>query len=1083
MTGGDLQFGILGPLEARRHGKPIDLGTPKQRSVLAVLLLSANRVVSVDRLADALWGAEAAGTASLQVYVSNLRRAFEPESPARARTDVLLTQPPGYVLRVEPRAVDAMRFEALAAQGHRQLEAGDAAWARACLAEALALWRGPALAEYAFEAFAEREAARLEELRVVALEARFECDIALGAHAVAAAELEALVAERPLRERLWALLMLSLYRCGRQADALRAYTRARQVLIEELGIEPGTELRSVQAGILAQTPSLDWWPVQQGQSSTAREGPPASSWRPGETSDLVGREEEVERLGTALAQAVGGRGRVLLVSGEPGIGKTRLSEELAARAVGRGALVVWGRCDEGEGAPPFWPWVQIIEALYDAEPEQLTSALAAGGPELGLVVPRLQEAIGQPPAFPPTDTATARFRLGIAIATVLTALARHRPLVLILDDLHWADRVSLELTSFVAERVQSNPVLITATYRDVDPLPGHDLTETLGRLARLRGVVRFPLGGLAQSAVGDLLMQASGSEPSEEVTASIWARTEGNPFFVGELVKLLTSEGTLGGAHGEEQAPPGVGAVLRRRLARLPEATNALLSVSAVSGRSFELAVVAAAAGIDDASALDLVDLAVACGLIVEEASAVGRFRFAHALVQETIYTQIGALRRARLHAQVGQSLERIQGDRAAPSEVANHYVLATSACGPEKAIAALARAADAAQAALAPEAAEDHFRLALALLEELPAGRDRDRTELDLQDRLATLLAWTKGIGAPETGRAAARARELCLDADDRRRMLRSRWGAFSYAIAQSDFRKADALGKDILDLGTASSDAALIVAGGLAVGGVAMFEGRLAQARSHLRHAKEAATCAPDLGSAVGMFTDLQATVDGYLGMVLWLQGEVREGRELQTRAVERARQLDDPPSIALALLFDVLVTVLAREDEEARSRCQQLIEHAEKHRLVDFVTPASLIWEWSSRFEPAPVSDTAEVRATPPPQSYRPFRPLYHALAAEVHAQRERLPEAIRCLDLAFTEAQSTGEVFYLSELHRLHADLLTSRGSGRTTDEASSLRRAVTVAEGQGAAVFRARAEKALGRIPPGTPDHPNRSPLV
>src|SRR3954447_19026263 len=223
-----MEFCILGPLEVRREGGDVSLGAAKQRALVAILLLHANEVVSTDRLVDSLWGAKPPPTAAsaLQVYVSQLRKALEPDRPKGEASSVLLTHPGGYLLRVQPGRLDAQRFEHLFAEGSRARAAADAAVAARLLHEALDLWRGSALAEFTYEPFAQAEIARLEELRVSALEERIEADLALGRHTVVMGELEALVRDHPLRERLRGQLMVALYRAGRQAEALEAYQAA-----------------------------------------------------------------------------------------------------------------------------------------------------------------------------------------------------------------------------------------------------------------------------------------------------------------------------------------------------------------------------------------------------------------------------------------------------------------------------------------------------------------------------------------------------------------------------------------------------------------------------------------------------------------------------------------------------------------------------------------------------------------------------------------------------------------------------------------------------------------------------------------
>ena len=266
------EFGILGPLEVCRSGRAVPLGGPRQRAVLALLLLEANRVVSLDRLAEDVWGGHPpeGWVTTVQIYVSHLRQALEPGRARGAAGEVLVTRDRGYLLRVDRERLDAARFQDGFTAGRAALEAGRYAEAAGTLRQALGLWRGGVLADLADYAFTRPEAARLEELRLAALEARIDADLALGRHDALTAELEQLAAEHPLRERLHGQLMLALYRCGRQADALAAYRRVRDLLAGELGIDPGEPLRRLHASVLAHDPALDW----HGDRQAAAEGPP-----------------------------------------------------------------------------------------------------------------------------------------------------------------------------------------------------------------------------------------------------------------------------------------------------------------------------------------------------------------------------------------------------------------------------------------------------------------------------------------------------------------------------------------------------------------------------------------------------------------------------------------------------------------------------------------------------------------------------------------------------------------------------------------------------------------------------------------
>jgi WD40 repeat protein/DNA-binding SARP family transcriptional activator len=324
-----LRFRMLGPLEVLDDdGRPLILGGAKQRALLAVLLLHPGQVVSADRLIDELWGEDPPDTARnvLQVYVANLRKVLEPGRPKRTVSSLLKTQPPGYRLDLDGHALDLDRFAQLVSEGRAALAAGQASEAATRLRVALGLWRGPALGDVALLGRGQGAVAELEERRLAALEERIQADLALGRHRELIGELETLVAEYPLRERLWAQLMLGLYRSGRQADALAAFQRARDKLVEELGIEPGVELRELEAQVLAQDVRLaaPRLPLPELPAPLAEVGP-----------TFVGREKELAWLDAGLERAAAGRGVLRLVEGPAGAGKTRLAAELAHLAQNR----------------------------------------------------------------------------------------------------------------------------------------------------------------------------------------------------------------------------------------------------------------------------------------------------------------------------------------------------------------------------------------------------------------------------------------------------------------------------------------------------------------------------------------------------------------------------------------------------------------------------------------------------------------------------------------------------------------------------------------------------------------------------
>jgi len=315
-----MEVRVLGPLEVVVEGVLVALGSPKERALFALLAVQANKVVSVDRLADELWDGSPPdqAVAALRVYVSHLRKVL-PDG-------VLVTRDPGYVLVVDPDRIDAARFESLLAQGRTELAGGNAAAAAATLTDALSRWRGSAFEGVQATVSVSAETSRLEEARVGALEDRIDADLQCGRHRELAGELSALIAEYPLRERLWSLLIVALYRCGRQADALRAYQQARTKLVEELGIEPGAELRRIEAMVLTQDSALD----APAAAAEVRHNLPASR------TTFVGRDREIAAVTEALNQC-----RLVTLTGTGGVGKTRLAIEVAREVAPRFTDGVW----------------------------------------------------------------------------------------------------------------------------------------------------------------------------------------------------------------------------------------------------------------------------------------------------------------------------------------------------------------------------------------------------------------------------------------------------------------------------------------------------------------------------------------------------------------------------------------------------------------------------------------------------------------------------------------------------------------------------------------------------------------------
>ena len=760
-----MEFRILGPLEAYDGDHRLALGGARQRALLALLLLHANEVVSSDRLAEELWGdaGGAEGSKALQVAVSRLRRALEPARAAGEESRVLLTRPPGYELRVATGQLDLQRFEELAEGARAALAAANPAAASEGLREALGLWRGAPLADLGYEAFAQTAIARLEELRAAALEDRIAADLELGRHAELVAELQALAGRHPLRERPRALLMLALYRSGRQAEALEAYQEARRALVEELGIEPGRELEELQGAILRHDTSLHRPAgVERPALEVDGSGPPAIEPR----GAFVGRGPELEALLAGLDDACAGRGRLFLLAGEPGIGKSRLAEEVIAHASDRGVRVLVGRCWEAGGAPAYWPWVQSLRAyVRAADTATLRSQLGAGAPELAQIVPELRRHVPDVPEASSPESESARFRLFDATAQFLRNACDSRPIVLFLDDLHAADGPSLLLLRFLAREIGSARILLLAAYRDVDPVPGSPLTATVAEVTREPATRRLALGGLSEREVAEYVERAASQTATPELSEALHQETEGNPLFVTEMVRLLRVEGLASQSPAELRLgiPQSVTEVIARRLAHLSERCNRILVLAAVIGREFDVAALARVGEIAEDELLDLLDEAMAARVVAEVPAGAMRLRFAHVLIRDTLYEGLTSARRVRLHRLVVETLETVYGEKPGPhlTELAHHSVAGSDF---DRALRYTWRAGDRAQALLAYEEAARLFRAALDALDRTETRDERTRCELLLSLGEAQARAGDTPAARQAFGAAAAVARRLGL-------------------------------------------------------------------------------------------------------------------------------------------------------------------------------------------------------------------------------------------------------------------------------------------------------------------------------
>jgi DNA-binding winged helix-turn-helix (wHTH) protein/tetratricopeptide (TPR) repeat protein len=469
--------------------------------------------------------------------------------------------------------------------------------------------------------------------------------------------------------------------------------------------------------------------VEERAARPPRRAPPATSDARRESQPLLGREALLERILAAFDEAARGRGRALLLEGEAGVGKTRLLDEIAELARGAGARVVRGVAREA-GGPAFAPWSQALEGLLAASSDAELAALAGGasGPWLAQLVPSLCERLPSLGGAEAVELvgAESRWCLFEAIARVLAVGATKCPMVVLLDDLHWADVASLRLVEFLLGDLHRHRILLVGAHRDERFPAEHALSTLAGELARLDAGARLRVDRLSRELVAELLEALSGSPPPAALAEAVHARTAGNPFFVVQIAREL-GPGLANGNATLASVPPAVRQVVAGRLARLREDTRDVLALAAVAGAELDMALLQRAFERGPDAVLDALEEALAARLLEEAPGAVGRLRFVHALIQETICAELPALRRARLHRALGEALESLSArDHDPPVAAIAHHFAEAAAVGAGAAAARWAiRAGDTAMRQMAYEQAAAHYERAVSLVDPASLAAD----------------------------------------------------------------------------------------------------------------------------------------------------------------------------------------------------------------------------------------------------------------------------------------------------------------------------------------------------------------------
>ena len=749
-----MNFRILGPLEVfDDEGRPLVLGKRLERALLALLVIHAGQVVSTDQLIDGLWpsGPPARVDASLHSIVARLRRSLAPDRPSGGPHPRLIRRAPGYLLVADDSEIDARRFEAEARQGHGLLASGDFQAAYTHLEAARAAWQGPALAEFAYQPFAEREAARLEELRLEAAEDLLGARLGCGDTQLVP-ELEAQVAAYPMREHFWEYLLVALYRDGRHADALR---RAHELsaTLAEVGLSPSPRVVAIESAILRHDADL-LAPIASGSveppHDTVESGPHGGTGMPTlprwwqREHDFVGRSCELEFISAQWRASCEKEVHYVAVLGEPGIGKTSVAMRAANAAHDAGAVVVAGRCSR-EPALPYESFVEALGRLVETLTGEDIRALGRSAGRLSQLLPAQRPLLGGSDAESDSGTTDVdRYLMFEAVVDLLARQAARSPVVIVLDDLQWADEATMKLLDHVLRSDRSSRLLVIATIRETDLRARPGPTTMLDTWIKAHLCETLELGGLSARDIGELLVASGSNGERADVAQSLLDITGGNPFF---LVEMARSSTDLAALVDNVEVPGSVQALVRSRLVHMLPETVRLLTTAAVAGRRIDSDLLARASPAVEVG--PCLDEATRNGLLVEHGHTLV---FRHDLVRATLVTLVGPAARAALHRAIGRALV----DRARPylqpiaDELAHHFVAAAFDGDPIDAVTYSQLAGDAAVARLAYDTAVARFEAGLAALES--SGVVDPTVELRL--RLSLAEAWRL---TGELGRAGA--------------------------------------------------------------------------------------------------------------------------------------------------------------------------------------------------------------------------------------------------------------------------------------------------------------------------------------
>ncbi len=802
---------------------------------------------------------------------------------------------------------------------------------------------------------------------------------------------------------------------------------------------------------------------------------------PPQQTSFVGREHEKSEVRAALADATSGRGRICLLSGEAGIGKTRLCAEIALEAEKNGLTTIVGHCSENE-AVPYLPFVEILERWVDRwdSPDDLRRAIGDDGPELARLLPKLRRIVPDLP--PPMELAAeqARRQLFNSFSSFIAQRSKEQPTMLVLEDLHWADDSTLALITHLSQRHSDLQLLMIGTFRESEIDLGPGLSKTLEGLIRGRLATQLRLKGLPSVEVAQMLQGLSGQAPPAAVVSEILGETGGNPFFVEELFQHLTEENRLYDEAGqfrlelkvgELEVPRNVRLIVGRRLARLGEATRKILAVAAVIGRFFTFDLLEEAAGAKPDALLDCLDEAQTAGVIRSSTQQPeARFEFSHEMIRQAILKQLSIARHRRLHLEVAQTIERIYSNTLEDhyAELAHHYAQTANTW---KAVTSLHLAGQQAAVRSAHEEAATLLNSSLELLRTMPETAERDSQELATQAALGTILISTKGDGAPEVKASLSRVVDLSRRVGESPQLLTALFGLAAFHVNRGEHRTAQGLAKDLLKLAERSGDPVAVMMGHSVLGHTSYWLGEFAFAHSNLE--QTVAIYDHELHGRPAFVHGLDPVLDalGYDGYTLWQMGYPDQALDKAQRGLAIAQKAARPDRLATALNYLAIAHMLRREDEMAIARAEDAVALATKEGLpfraaIGLVTVGAAMVQ-SDQNEKAIVQLERVSKAIEASGSR--LSPLHAGALAHAYAKTGKVSEALSLVTSVLGGVRETSSFSDEPWLLSLKGELFLYKDPPDSAEAERSFRKAIELAQQMGAKSPELRASLNLAHL--------------